>query len=191
MAKVPAERFQSATELADALAGHLDEPTQPSRTSLRPAANPTARRPLYGRPLGVVASTLGLIAIAIGFLSWWRFHPGDSSDLSGIPVAIPPVPSSPPDRPSPQERREVAKAVSRSGHVQNFLQPSQRSGQEGRAERALELYDEAIRHNGENTAALLARASILSSYAIANWSGASRTQLKQFGSNRRTPMRMS
>ena len=35
----------------------------------------------------------------------------------------------------------------------------------------LELHDEAIRRDGENTAALLAH-SIRSSYAIANWSGA-------------------
>ena len=121
MAKVPAERFQSATELADALAGHLDEPKQPSRTSFRPAADPTARRPLYGRPIGVVASMLGLIATAIGLLSWWRFHSADPSGLSDIPVAIPPIPSSPPDRPALHDAREVVKAVSRSGHVQNFL----------------------------------------------------------------------
>src|SRR5262249_2358038 len=53
-----------------------------------------------------------------------------------------------------------------------FHDLARKAANKGDQKRALALYGEAIARDPENTEALLARASILSTYAIANWSAA-------------------
>jgi serine/threonine protein kinase/lipoprotein NlpI len=173
MAKAPGERYRSATELSDVLAAHLADLKDPSRPSSSLVASPIARRPKSRRAIGVIASTLGLTATAIAFLSWWRFHPSDSSDLTGTRVSRPPDPPSRPDQPPAQASHEIVVAVSRDPVMsKTFFGLAREAATKGDQKRALGLYDEAIARDPENTAALLAPASILSAYAIANWSGA-------------------
>ena len=173
MAKAPAERYQSATELSDVLAAHLAELREPARPSSSVVASPIARRTKSRRTIGVIALMLGLAATAIVSLSWSRFHASDSSNLSGTPVSRPPVPPSRPDQPPAQASHDVVVAVSRDPVMsKTFFGLAREAAKKGDQKRALGLYDEAIARDPANSAALLARASMLSTYANANWSGA-------------------
>ncbi|MBV6523075.1 MAG: Serine/threonine-protein kinase PknD [Gemmatimonadaceae bacterium] len=71
--KVPADRFATAREFADALSGRTHrEP--PSRTGQRPSIPPPAARSMRPRRLAVAAAALALLAV--GGWAAWRFSRG-------------------------------------------------------------------------------------------------------------------
>jgi tetratricopeptide (TPR) repeat protein len=173
MAKAPAQRFQSATELYDVLATHLAERGFPSQPGSSPPVAPSVAEPKSVRKIGVTASMLGLTATAIGFLTWWSVHSWDRMHSSSMPLVRVPAPSRRPDSPPPQPSTVIAQAVTRDPVMsQTFSGLAADAAKKREQQRALALYAEAIGRDPENVTALLGRASISSSYVVADWAGA-------------------
>ena len=156
MAKAPAERIQSAAEVAEILAAHLAELKQPARPAPIPAAAPPFARPKSIRRIGALASVLGLAAAVIAILFWRGSWNRDGAPRNSEPIArqaeLPSRPAPPPATPS----HEVGKAVARDPVMsKTFYGLAAEAAKKGEQKRALELYSEALRRDPENTAALL------------------------------------
>ena len=123
-AKQPADRFQSAQELADLLAGYLSELQVHGTIAVNPAASAPARgrtdttaqlvrvtAPRLGRRLSVVMAVVVLAMLAAG--AYWAGRPwvstggtqGPGPDgAAGAHGALPHVPQPPPYSPGPAEK---------------------------------------------------------------------------------------
>ena len=167
MAKSPAERYQSASEVSDLLAGHLADLEQPPRQASEFTSPTAVARPRSSRRLGIVASALGLSAMTIGCLIWWSSRPGWRGSRNGASLARAAELPSPPNPP-----REIAKAVPRDPVTSSTIaKRAAEAAQKRDQKRALELFDEAIRRNPKTPPHCSDAASVSSSYAIASWTG--------------------
>ena len=173
MAKAPAERYQSAALVSELLARNSAELSQAVEPVTELIAQPVVAPSKTFRNAGLAASLISMAAISIGLFLWWRGHTGDQAHEGSDSPATQPEHPSPPDPPAATSPKGLAKALTRDPIMsKTFSDLAAEAAKKREQKRALELYDEAIRRDPENTAALLARASILSSYVLANWSGA-------------------
>ena len=130
MAKDPAERLQSATEVAEVLSAQPAEREPRSQPSSSVAANSGAAAKTK-RTIGVTAAILALAAATIGFLSWLGFHSWDKPRSSSEQLTRAPEVPAPPS--PPQQRRPTLpgqRQLRGSHHVQDFLRPGPSSSQE-------------------------------------------------------------
>jgi len=104
LAKEPAQRFQSAAEVAELLSQHLAHLQQPQMTPLPPALTPVAqvpRRPRRTRAVLAAALAALLLATLGAGVAYWLLRPGPPGQMADD--SIPPRPTT---SPFDERRRE-------------------------------------------------------------------------------------
>jgi serine/threonine-protein kinase len=99
MAKDPAQRYQTASEVADLFARHsaeLERPALENSSDMPPVAARGRRAP---RMLEVVAVLFSLAALTIGLLTWWVVRLRQNARDASVPAVGPPASPAPPESP--------------------------------------------------------------------------------------------
>jgi serine/threonine protein kinase/Tfp pilus assembly protein PilF len=172
MAKDPADRFQSAGEVAEFLASHLAELQHPIRRKPAPAAPCVPSKPHRLRDF--LAVLLGAV-LAFTLLGWWIFGFGGSAQLAPSPLARRPADPSRADRPRAPSSitKPAAENVARDPEGAKVLYAQAcEAANRGQYPRAVEQLTDAIRRDPENLAALLQRARVYNNLSVKNWAGA-------------------
>jgi serine/threonine protein kinase/Tfp pilus assembly protein PilF len=169
MAKNPAERFQTASDVADVLAQRLAELQEP-----RPQPTASVSGPTKSRRLGeVVAVLLSLAALAIGLTTWWAVKSRDAARDAADPGASLPGKPSPPDPPPATATAPAVATATRDPALAKFLcEQAADALKRFDFARALEGFTEAVRRDPESAMALVGRAKVYISNPYMNWPGA-------------------
>jgi serine/threonine protein kinase/tetratricopeptide (TPR) repeat protein len=175
MAKDPAERYQTAAEVAEILASHLAELQQRGQITTTVKSPPVALRRRTLRVTEVAALLFSASALAIGLMTWWLVRTRESARDAAEPLDVaPPAKPSPPfaqvpkrtaDPPNSQVAPNVTLAAALCSQAAEALKKNE-------LPLAIGLYTEAIRHEPTSIDALLGRARSYSREEILNWPGA-------------------
>jgi tetratricopeptide (TPR) repeat protein len=176
MAKDPAQRYQTAAEVSDLLAGYLAEMQQPARPTAEPRATAATPRWSATRPrIEVLALFFSVLALAVGLLAWWTFRSRDPVPVARMPVAGSPVePPRPKPPPRPPETtaspRVVTKAESEAMRQAGAqIAAGDAALNSGHHAQAIELFSQAIRLDPANLTPLLRRAGAYTRNEVENY----------------------
>jgi len=171
MAKDPADRFQTAAEVAEVLARSLAEIQQPTQipTTPQPAPPPARRKPW--RTTEIAALLLFVAALAIGLLSWRVVRRRDSASGAAERLAAPaPAKPSPPEvSPAHAPSSPAVNVPPDAAMVALLCNEAAEAVKRNELAHAIDLYTEAIRRDPQNLAARLGRAKTYSREEILDW----------------------